>query len=59
MAKTNVFIASRTEQENYILQKKLESLEQDFTDIKFSSLTRCGTRKRGRPSDVGRDHEFE
>lgn len=42
MAKTTVFIASRTEQENYILQKKLESLEYEFQDVKFSSVHTAG-----------------
>lgn len=42
MGKMNVFIASRTEQENYILQKKLESLEHEFKDVKFSSVHTAG-----------------
>jgi hypothetical protein len=42
MAKTSVFIASKTEQENYILQKKLEALEYEFTDVKFASVHTAG-----------------
>lgn len=42
MPQTTVFIASRTEQENYILEKKLESLEYDFKDVKFSSVHIAG-----------------
>lgn len=38
VAKTTVFIASRTEQENYILEKKLESLEYEFADVKFAGV---------------------
>jgi len=42
MAKTTVFIASRTEQENYILEKKLESLAYELEDVKFSSVHTAG-----------------
>ena len=42
MGRTSVFIASRTEQENYILQKKLESLEYEFQGVKFSSVHTAG-----------------
>ena len=42
MGKTSVFIASKTEQENYILQKKIEGLEYEFTDVKFSSVHTAG-----------------
>lgn len=42
MAKTTIFIASRTEQENYILQKKLESLEFEFKDVKIASVHTAG-----------------
>lgn len=49
MAKTTFFIASRTEQENYILQKKLESLEFEFADVKF-----VGVHLQGLPQSVDR-----
>ncbi len=42
MAKTTVFIASKTEQENYILQKKLDALELEFLDIKFAGVHTAG-----------------
>ncbi len=42
MAKTSVFIASRTEQENYILQKKIESLEFEFAGVKLASVHTAG-----------------
>jgi hypothetical protein len=42
MAKTTVYIASRTEQENYILDKKLESLAYEFKDVTFSSVHTAG-----------------
>lgn len=42
MPKTTVFIASKTEQENYLLQKKLEPLELEFTDIKFAGVHIAG-----------------
>jgi hypothetical protein len=42
MAKTSVFVASRTEQENYLLLKKLESLEFEFKDVKLASVHTAG-----------------
>ncbi len=42
MAKTVIFIASRTEQENYIIQKKLEPLETEFRGIGFSGVHPVG-----------------
>jgi Tfp pilus assembly protein PilZ len=42
MQRTNVFIASRTEQENYILQKKLEPLEHEFRGLSFSGVHPAG-----------------
>ncbi len=42
MAKTTVYIASRTEQENYILQKKLDSLEYEFSDLRFAGIHVAG-----------------
>ncbi|HVK61435.1 MAG TPA: PilZ domain-containing protein [Bdellovibrionales bacterium] len=42
MNKVNVFIASRTEQENYILQKKLEPLEHEFKGLSFSGVHPAG-----------------
>jgi hypothetical protein len=42
MGKTTVFVASKTEQENYILQKKLENLEYEFTEVNFSSVHTAG-----------------
>ncbi|MES2854707.1 MAG: PilZ domain-containing protein [Bdellovibrionota bacterium] len=42
MSKVNVFIASRTEQENYILQKKLEPLEHEFKGLTISGVHPAG-----------------
>ena len=42
MAKSMVFIASRTEQENYIVQKKLEPLEYEFRGLGFAGVHPLG-----------------
>jgi hypothetical protein len=42
MPKTMIFLASRTEQENYILQKKLEPLEYEFRGLGFAGVHPVG-----------------
>lgn len=42
MAKSTIFLASRTEQENYILQKKLEPLEYEFRGLGFAGVHPVG-----------------
>jgi len=42
MPKSTIFLASRTEQENYILQKKLEPLEYEFRGLGFAGVHPVG-----------------
>ena len=52
--KTTLFIASRTEQENYILQKKLESLEYEFSGLSISGVHPAGLANSADPRSQGK-----